>query len=246
MKTTTLIGFLMASLLMTGAMACKKSSSSATGSGTTCKIIGVTDNYNGAIANYNIRYDSIGEITGVTAKGAVNFFRSISYGSNIIYVTSSDTLGFINELDTLTLDTNGRITSIHQYYPATRSHSDMIMAYITGTKLGYTTFTNNIGANTTSYGWTNGDMTQANSAGAVVNYAYNNMGVQDGDGLKIKMLLHYGTSYIKNAHLVSSVKVNANATTNHSYTLNNNGNIAIATATDGSITETLTYQYQCY
>lgn len=243
-KLITVAASLSAICLVILFAACKKTSSSHNISALGCKIVGITDNNNGAVTNYSLSYTGDGKITTVTAKGFRNFKRIFSYGSNMIYIAGSDATG-VNERDTVIMDANQLVTAIHRYYSASSSYNNSIMTYDTGNELSALTFVNNTGTNTIHYTWRNGDLVQSSNGVITMHYAYDtSTSVKDGDYLKINMLLQYGVCYINNTHLVKGVS--GGTAENYSYTTTGNGDINTLTITDGTKAETLSYQYECH
>jgi hypothetical protein len=216
----------------------KKSSSPAQ----TCQIITVTDQLGTSTTTYNITYNNAGQIsTEQYNQNSTPYSRVFTYiGSTEIMTTSG---GTSTVTDSITLNSNGMIESD---YETDGTNLSVTTYTYSGTEVQKSVNVTNGGAPTTStFTWTNGDLTGGSLSGSgTATYTYNTMASEEGDYWYIAQLINYGGFFVKTAHQLAGFQVGTTIE-NVSYTYDNTGKITALTGTSGSTIETIGYQYSC-
>jgi hypothetical protein len=215
----------------------KKSSSPAQ----TCQIITVSDQIGSSTTVYNLTYNNAGQIsTAQYNQNSTAYSRVFTYiGSTEIMVTSG---GSSTITDSMTLNSDGFIQSDYQTDGTNLTVTDYTYS---GAELQKSVSTTNGGTPTTStYSWTNGDLTSGNDNGTTATYTYNTTASETGDYWYIAQLINYGGFIVKTAHQLTGYQVGTSIE-NVNYTYDNTGKITGLTGTSGSTVETITYQYSC-
>jgi hypothetical protein len=216
----------------------KKSSSSAQ----TCQIITVTDQEGTNSTIYNITYNNQGKIsTEQYNQNSTPYSRVFTYiGSTEIMTTTG---GASTITDSITLNSNGMIESDYE----TDGTNVSITTYTySGTEVQKSVNVTNGGAPLTStFTWTNGDLTGGSLSGSgTATYTYNTKASEAGDYWSIVQLVNYGATFVQSAHQLAGYQVGTTIE-NVNYTYDNTGKITEVTGTTGSDVENITYQYSC-
>jgi hypothetical protein len=220
------------------APACSKKSGS---SAQTCQIITVTDQLGTGTTTYNITYNNSGQIsTEQYATGGQNYNRVFTYlGSTEMISTSTGTNTVI---DSVTLNSDGLIVTDYETIGTTLNVTTNTYS---GTELQKQVQVQNGGTpSTTTYTWTNGDLTGSSSSTGTSTYTYNTKASEAGDYWSIVQLVNYGSSFVKTAHQLAGYQIGTTVE-NVNYTYDNTGKITAVTGTSGTSVETISYQYTC-
>lgn len=217
---------------------CKKSSSTPS-----CKLITVVDQYNSSTATINISYNNDGKISTIQRTGSSPSTQVFNYNGNLLMISTSSS-GSVTSTDSVVFNSDGLI-SYSMEKDASNNKTVNIYTY-SGTQLLKSTSQYNGGAiQTTTYTYTNGDLTGSSDGTNTGVYSYyTDKTFADGDYLKLVQLINYGAFFVKNAHLIKGFQ-EGSTVENFNYTFDNTGKITGLTATTGSSIETVTYQYSC-
>jgi hypothetical protein len=217
--------------------ACSKKSSPAQ----VCQIITVTDQLGSTTTTYNITYNNSGQIsTEQYASGGSNYNRVFTYIGSTEMISTSD--GTTTVTDSISLNSDGLILTD---YNTNQSSVTVTTNTYSGTELQKQVVVQNGGTpSTTTFTWTNGDMTSGTSSSGTSTYSYNTEASKEGDYWSIVQLINYGSSFVKTAHQLSAYAVGASVE-NVTYTYDNTGKITAVTGTAGSSIENISYQYSC-
>lgn len=235
--TTTSLAVATAFILLVSP-SCKKSSSSPS-----CQLVTVTDQYNSTTTTINIAYNNDGKISTIQNTGSSPYTKVFTYSGNLLMITTKNG-STVTSTDSVVFNSDGLIT-YSMIKDASSNKSVYIYTY-SGTQILKSTYQYNAGAiTTTTYTFTNGDLTGSSdgTSTAVYNY-YTDKTLADGDYLKLVQLINYGGLYVKNAHLIKGFQ-QGSTVENFNYTFDNTGKITAVTATTGSNIENVTYQYTC-
>jgi len=237
MKTPSILIVAILSLFLSPS--CSKKSNSHT---QTCQIITVTDQYGTSTTTYNITYDNNNRISTeqYTSSGTATS-RVFTYLGNTVIVAT--TAGTVNARDSLTINSDGLIAS--DYYSDNNSNSSNTIYTYSGTEVLKSVLTQGANPPTTStYTWTNGDMTAANQNGTNSTYTYNTKASQSGDYWQIVQLVNFGGFFVRTAHQLAGYQTGTTIE-NINYTYDNTGKITNVTGTQNTTVENITYQYLC-
>jgi hypothetical protein len=216
---------------------CSKKSSPAQ----VCQIITVTDQNGSSTTTYNITYNNAGQIsTEQYSIGTTNYNRVFTYIGGTEMIATSD--GTTTVADSITLNSDGLIVS--DYNTNGVSVTVTTNTY-SGSELQKQVVTPSGGApSTTTFTWTNGDVTGGASGSGNSTYTYNTKASENGDYWSIVQLINYGSSFVKTAHQLTGYQVGTSLE-NVNYTYDNTGKITEVTGTTGTNVENISYQYSC-
>ena len=217
---------------------CKKSSSSPS-----CKLITVVDQYGSTTNTINISYNNDGKISTIQESGSSPFTKVFTYSGNLLMITTSNASS-VTATDSVVFNSDGLI-SYSMNKDASKNKTVNIFTY-SGTQLLKSTSQYNAGAiTTTTYTFTNGDLTGSSDGSNTATYSYyTDKNFADGDYFKLVQLINYGGLYVKNAHLIKGFQQGATVE-KFNYTFDNTGKITGVTATNGSNIDNVTFQYSC-
>jgi hypothetical protein len=216
---------------------CSKKSSPAP----VCQIITVTDAQGTGSTIYNITYSNSGQIsTEQYSSGGTNYNRVFTYIGSTEMIATSD--GTNTVTDSITLNSDGLIVSD---YNTNQSNITVTTNTFSGSELQKQVVVQNGGTpSTTTFTWTNGDVTSGSTSSGNSTYTYNTKASENGDYWSIVQLINYGSSFIKTVHQLAGYQVGTSVE-NVNYTYDNTGKITEVTGTTGSNVENITYQYSC-
>jgi len=217
--------------------ACRKKSSSNTQA---CQIITVTDHEPAGTATVNLTYNNQGQVLTkqiLTSSDTISMVFTYS-GNTEIVQTSGPGLAIT---DSMNLNSDGQTVTDYE--------SDGTITYLTtntysGTELQTSVFTYSGGSTTTTYSWTNGDMTSSVSGSTTTIYSYNTNASEVGDYWWTIQLINFGGDLIRTKHQLASYQ-SASTIHNLSYTYDNTGKITGLTNSFGSSVDTVSYRYSC-
>jgi len=217
-----------------------------------CKLVSVTASGGGATTVYNITFDD--KSRPVTLQVSENLTNSSytatrTYGDKLI-VTSNLFKGSTvpTTVDSVFLDAEGHVASIS----ITGSNGDhSLLTYtrdIHGEITQSTSLFNGTTLNTTTYTYTNSDITSGNDGSGIFTYTYYlDKAASIYDFVAMQQWLTYGIVIMNNRHLCQSIETSHISQT-YTYTKNDKGNItdAIVTTTAPSAsTGSYHYTYDC-
>jgi hypothetical protein len=216
---------------------CSKKSSPAP----VCQIITVTDQNGSATTTYNITYNNAGQIsTEQYSISGTNYNRVFTYIGAIEMMTTSDGTNIVS--DSITLNSDGLIASD---YTTNGTNITVTTNTYSGTELQKQVMVQNGGTpSTTTFTWTNGDVTSGSTSSGNATYSYNTKASESGDYWSIVQLLNYGAPFVRTAHQLIGYQVGTTVE-NVNYTYDNTGKITAVTGTTGSNVENISYQYSC-
>jgi len=211
----------------------------------TCKLITLTGDVNGSLKVFAISYNNDGNISTIQQTiGTDPYTKVFNYGDKLIMISKSES-GTLTETDSIVLNDNGLMT----YCQASAVGSLVVTTYTyggNGQLLKSATQINGGIPSTTTYQYTNGDVTSSFDGSTTTAFTYyTDKAFADGDYLKLEELLTYGALFIKNAHLIKGYQA-PGVVENINYTFDNTGIITGITATNGPSIENDTLQYSCH
>jgi hypothetical protein len=231
--------FVALSLLVTLTPSCGKKGSS---SSSACQLLTVTDSSSSNTV-YNITYNNSGQISSLVATGLNAFQAEYAYAGNVAIASVSNSGGPVSRIDTTTLNSDGYIQSVVSYYPSTQDIATTTYTYGANDQVLKSIYQDGSSpAVTTTYTFTNGNLTSLTNGTITMSYTYyTNMPYQEGDVLQVSQLVGGGFPYIKNVNLCQGY-TNSSGTVNFTYSFDSNGKINRAAST---VQESLLYQYSC-
>lgn len=210
------------------------------------RIASVTATTGGSTTNYQLTYNSSGQLTLVQVTGASNYTETLSYSPNrIITATTFNNSSTVATVDTVNLDAAGNPSSI---IIASYGGGISRLDFTRDAREQLTQMTNAYNGNaptTTTFTYTNGDITAGSSNGSAFSYTYyTDKPAALGDCQSIFQWIQYGVVVYKSAHLCKSF-TGATITENFTYTFDSKGNITDAvSATPGLPISSYHYVYQ--
>jgi hypothetical protein len=217
---------------------CSKKSSPAQ----VCQIITVTDQSGSSTTTYNITYNNAGQIsTEQYAISGTNYNRVFTYIGSTEMISTSDGTSIVT--DSITLNSDGLIATD---YNTNGTNVTVTTNTYSGTELQKQVEVLNGGTpSTTTFTWTNGDVTSGSTSSGNSTYTYNTKASENGDYWSIVQLINYGSPFVKTAHQLIGYQVGTSVE-NVNYTYDNTGKITEVTGTTGSNVENISYQYSCH
>lgn len=208
-----------------------------------CKLITITDVLSGTNVTANITYNNDGNISTIQETGTSPVTKVFTYIGSLIMIATTSSSG--NVTDSVVLNSNGLMT-----YWQSRDASNNTLAYTytyanNGELLKSTQQSNAGPVTTTTYTYTNGDVTGSSDGTNTAIYTYyTDKAFADGDYLKTVQIFNYGALYIKNAHLIKGFQ-QGTTVENFNYSFDASGKVTAVTATNGASIENVTDQYNC-
>jgi hypothetical protein len=209
-----------------------------------CKLITITDVNGSTTTTFNITYNNVGKISTLqSTSGSTTTSKVFTYSSDVIFITSTYSGSPNPTTDSIVVNNSGLIMS-DQY----RNGTDESLTTYTysGNQLLKSILQNNSDpAVTTTYTFTNGDLTGSSDGTNTATYSYNTTKASvPGDYFQLVQLIQYGASYVINSHQIIGYQIGSTIE-NITYTYDNTGKITGLTGTTGGSIETITYQYNC-
>lgn len=205
------------------------------------KIISVSTN-TASNSTFNISYNNDGNISVIHQTGTGDPITKVfTYNGNTILITHS-TGNKVSKVDSLQLNNNGLLDFAQSKDEGSGTKTTNKFTYnAAGELLTSSTKSGNNPVTTTSYTFTNGDMTLQGTTA----YSYfGDQSFRDGDYLQIVQLVNTGALFVRNKHLVKAVQTGTTLQ-NFNYEFDADGKIKKLIATSGATIESLTYQYDC-
>lgn len=195
-------------------------------------------------ANYKLSYDGSGRLSVVkyTDDGG-SWTRNFTYGANLI--VSSKT-GPSPAVDSVYLNASGDVDHIVDRQPP-NSVTTTTMTYNSSHQLSQTVVqAGGSMPSTTTYQYTNGDLTQVDQDGSIIVYTYyTDKASATGGMMELQQWLQFGVIYQKSAHLVKAYGY-TNPDEQVSYVYDGSGKISSMTGGNGSSLLTFSYTYDCH
>jgi Domain of unknown function (DUF4595) with porin-like fold len=233
------LSFLALGIALFLSLSCGKKSSPAPN----CQLITITDVAGSTNVTANIAYNNDGKISTIQETGTNPASKVFTYIGNLVMVATTASSG--NVTDSVVLNSSGLMT----YWlsrDASSNTSAYTFTYASNGQLLKSTQQSNAGPiTTTTYTFTNGDMTGSSDGTNTAIYTYyTDKAFADGDYLKTVQIFNYGALYVKNAHLIKGFQ-QGSTVENFNYTFDTNGKVTGVTATNGANIENVTDQYNC-
>jgi len=234
MKNKLQSSYLLLLLIFSVLVSCKKGSNSTT----QCRIIDIKPSDTlGFEMRLDYNFDNkLSVITYMPNEAK----RTFSYRGNFIFISMIDGGTLVQELDTVSLNKNGLISTVERYVPSTKNFSYDTMNYDANNQLVNIT-ENSMGHTDVSIcTWNNGDLVSGSGpsfSGSNMEY-YTDKKAADGDCLRINDLLLWGMPLVRCSHLLKST---INDT--YSYTFDADGKIT-SMFHNGALM--YSYTYACY
>jgi|GEM_PF-2026804 hypothetical protein len=222
---------------------CSKKSSNPNPS-QTCQIITVTDQNGTTATTYHLTYNNAGQIsTEKYSIGGVVYTRVFTYTGNTEIMT---TLGGPAPItDSITLNSDGLIQS--DYY--SEAYNRIVTTYTySGAEVQTMITRANDGStpDTTTYTWTNGDLTGSTLSGSGTTfYTYYITASEPGDYWSVIQLINNGGYFLKTVHQLASNQLGSTIVSIN-YTYDNTGKVTLVSVTNGGNVETFSFQYACH
>lgn len=238
MKST----FLLSVACLLFSLSCNKSGAAHSA----CRLTTVSENAGSDLITYNLSYDSQGRLAGVAGSGGSisPFTRTFVYsGSHLILVTTTAT-GSPSVLDSVLLDDNGKV--IYVYEGSNGSYNTLTCTRDSQGQLQKSVNAHNGNITYTStFQYSNGDLTSGMLAGTPFNFTYYpDKPAAITDALSIAYWMQDGAVIYNNRHLVKSYQTSA-VTQTFTYSTDASGNISDATVASNSDTTIYHYTYDC-
>jgi hypothetical protein len=219
---------------------CSKKNSSAPA----CQLITIQDVNGSNNTTFNITYNNLGKISTLsTVSGTSTTSKVFTYSGDVVLITTSYSGSSNPTTDSIVINSAGLIAS-DQY----RSGSDETLTTYTysGKQLLKSIVQNNSDpAVTTTYTFTNGDLTGSTDGTNSTTYSYNtSKATAQGDYFQLVQLITYGASFVINSHQLIGYQ-SGSTIENINYTYDNTGKVTGITGTAGSNVETISLQYSC-
>jgi hypothetical protein len=167
------IFFPMAALVVVFFTSCHKSSSPASTTTKSCKLISATANNQGMITNFSFSYDEKDRLISVQSSGGYGtpYKETLDYVNNYI-ATYTDFSGTPGNRDTVFLDGSGNVSSISIWGTSNNKSTITYTRDSKGEPTQSTSVYSNGTTSTTTYQYTNGDLTSGASGGSPFSYSY--------------------------------------------------------------------------
>jgi hypothetical protein len=209
-----------------------------------CQLITISDVNGSTTTTYNITYNNEGKISTLQSiSGSTTTSKVFTYSGNVIFVTTTYSGSVIQTTDSIVVNSAGLITS-----DQTRSGTNQSLTTYTysGNQLLKSILQNNSNpAVTTTYTFTNGDLTGSTDGTTNTTYSYNTSKASaPGDYFQLVQLIQYGASFVINSHQIIGYQIGSTIE-NITYTYDNTGKVTGLIGTTGGNIETITLQYNC-
>jgi hypothetical protein len=237
-KISFFSGFLL--LFLAFAPSCSKKNAAAPA----CKLITITDVIGSSTSTFNLTYNNDGKISTLqSTSGSSSTSKVFTYSGNVIFITTTNSGSTDVTTDSIVINSGGFILSDLNRYTTNQSLTTYTYS---GTQLLKSVFQYNSNpAVTTTYTFTNGDLTGSTDGTTTSTYSYDAQKASaPGDYFQLVQLIQYGASFIKNSHQITAFQ-SGGSIENINYTYDNTGKITGLTGTGGSSVETITYQFNC-
>jgi hypothetical protein len=223
-------------------LSCHKNSDHAAAS--SCKLSGLQVKGSNFTENYIMSYGSDGRLSTVQySDGSTSYTRSFVYSGSLIIITVT---GSSPSVDTVFLNANGDADHI-----VLHAGSNMVTVYsftYDGNRqlTSSTAATVGFGNITSTYKYSDGDITEVDQSGGTFSYAYYTDKASSTSDLEVlSQLIQFGVVYQKERHLTKSITA-GNVTETYSYTFDASGKITGGSeSSGGSDLTTWTYTYDC-
>jgi hypothetical protein len=209
----------------------------------------ITNGSGNTIANYTYQYASDGKLIETVYAGSYNDTVRFSYGGNMIYSTFSSDI--YSSFDTIKLNAEGLIE--YQKESGTDGTYLTNYTYNGGTELqSFIVHQNPYPSDSVFYTFSNGDAVTRIEGPGIDSITYDlNKPAVTGNMDEFSELLSSGAFFIKNKHLITSVKhynsisPASNSVTTYSYEYTPEGNISSVKASSGNTLSVTSYIYDC-
>ncbi|MBS1602200.1 MAG: hypothetical protein JST42_05990 [Bacteroidetes bacterium] len=241
-------------LLLAGGLACllfpgchKSSGSTGNSTPTPCTLLSATANNGGLITSYSFNYDQQGRLNcvKVTSSSSKPYTDTLVYGNGFIVSTTTFSGVAARTIDSIFLDAAGNVSSISVW----QSGNHSLFTYTRNSQEELTQSTSSYNGailSTSTYQYSNGDITGGVSAGSPFSYTYfTDKPSKYNDFLAMQQWIQYGVVIWKSAHLCKSYQ--SSVSQNYTYTLDDKGNITDAVSTDAqtNAVSTVHFVYDC-
>jgi len=209
-----------------------------------CQLITISDVNGSTTTTYNLTYNNEGKISTLQSiSGSTTTSKVFTYSGNVIFVTTTYSGSANQTTDSIVVNSAGLITSDQN-----RSGTNQSLTTYTysGNQLLKSILQNNSNPPvTTTYTFTNGDLTGSTDGTTTSTYSYNTSKTSvQGDYFQLVQLIQYGASFVINSHQIIGYQVGSTIE-NITYTYDNTGKITGLIGTTGGNIETITLQYNC-
>ena len=223
-----------------------------------CNLAALTDSTTSVQSVTQFTYDNQDRLSSIVVTGQNACTRTFQYMGNILIFTVKDTTaGILNEIDTITLNSNNLMQTITKYYLSSGQRNSISYFYdLPGTKQAtYSIYSGSSGsADTIGYAIADGDLMYDSLIGQTTHkddFTYNPAKpIVYGDPTYFRQLLNYGAYYSINVHMLDVLYTAGKSYKAYTYTYNNNkiSQETLRLWTSGS-TDTVThytgYSYTC-
>lgn len=208
-----------------------------------CLIATVTDQNGTNATTYNFTYNNAGQIlTEKYSTGGFAYTREFTYSGNTEIMTTLG--GPAPVIDSITLNSDGLIES--DYYSEAYNRIVTIYTY-SGAEVQtmITSANDGLTPDTTTYVWTNGDLTSSTLSGSGTTfYTYYTTTSEPGDYWSVIQLINNGGYFLKTVHQLASNQIGSTiGSINYNY--DNTGKVTLVSVTTGGFVETYSYKYAC-
>ncbi|HSZ31656.1 MAG TPA: DUF4595 domain-containing protein [Puia sp.] len=224
---------------------CSKKSSGGSAA-SSCQIITILDSSSSGNTIFNLTYNNNGKVSTIQNTSVTNPTTEVfTYSGNDILITTTGTGNVFVSSDSIVTNSAGLIT-FSQLVDASSDTTVYTFTYDGNNDLLKQTSQTNSGTiSTSTFTYTNGDLTSSSDGTNTTTYSYtNSKPSENGDYIHIFQLFNYGGQAIKTAHLIQSLTAGSTVD-NFNYTFDSSGKITSLTLTSGAVVETVSYQYQC-
>lgn len=210
-----------------------------------CKMSSIVETGDNGTISRVISYDE-GKMASVVTAGGDGSSKIFSYSSGMITVISKNKSGVVTGTDEVLLNQSGKIHSITQKNAAGTTTGVESYTYNTAGQVVLSISSPVTGpADTTTYSYSNGNVTLSTNKGKNTLYTYyEDKTFSDGDFVKLVQILNTGALALENKNLLKSVIAPDGAVSNLTYQYDNTGKITrliFLGATNGNYS----YTYDC-
>lgn len=200
-------------------------------------------NYSGGALNftYTLTFNDDGKISKLVYDGLSAYVKTFTYSGNMIYINLN---GVHSATDTISLNSAGLMVT-HKETTDTSVYNTTFTYDANGQVVSSTTQQDNLPPVTTSYTFTNGDLTNTSVGDMKDTTVYSlDKPAVIGNLDDFDQLIYYGTAYYTNKHLKQSFSSWPYYYT-FTYTYDGDGKITSVVSNDGTAIETFNFNYEC-
>ncbi len=241
-----------ASLMASTLFSCKKDKSL-----NQCNLAALTDSTTSLQSSTRFTYDNQNRLSSIVITGQGACTRTFQYvGNSIIFTVKDTSAGLLNEIDTVTLNSNNLMQGVTKFFPSSGEKYNIRYFYdIPGIKQAtYSIKSGDNESDTTGYAISNGDLIYDSLVGHTAHkndFTYtSSKPIVYGDPTYFRQLLNYGAYYYINVHMLDVLYTAGKSYKAYSYTFSNNRisqeRLRIWTSgTTDTVTHIINYSYSC-